>query len=171
MNLDRVTEIAAFEMKKWGLTAKGWTFKFSQALTLHGQCLYDTKEIVVSAFLANTETEEQVTDTIRHEIAHALVGHKVVSHGVVWQRKAREVGATPIATATNNEATELALKAKIKYVMLYDGKIVQEYLRKPNKKTLVNIKGYWVNGRKKETLGKLYVAVYNPRIHLEKVPV
>lgn len=61
-----------------------------------GRCVYGTKTIVISEFYARHNPDEDVLDTLLHEIAHALTpGH---GHDRVWQFAAWWLGATPKAT-------------------------------------------------------------------------
>ena len=39
-------------------------------------------------------SEEQLLDTVLHEIAHAIAGHEA-GHGLLWKATARRIGATP----------------------------------------------------------------------------
>lgn len=55
-----------------------------------GICKYKQKEIHVNRKYALIETEEEVFDTIIHEIAHALT--KGAGHGEIWKAKCRELG-------------------------------------------------------------------------------
>lgn len=72
----------------------GWSFGFDRARRRAGQTNYTDRKITISAPLTKLATREQVTDTILHEIAHALVG---IGHGhdATWQETARRLGARP----------------------------------------------------------------------------
>ncbi|MGO1544689.1 MAG: SprT-like domain-containing protein [Gulosibacter sp.] len=68
-----------------------WSFVFDRAKTRAGKCNFDRREISVSRYLAEKHTDEQVRQTLLHEIAHAKVGaHE--GHGLVWQLYAAEIG-------------------------------------------------------------------------------
>ena len=84
------TRVLALElMAKHNL--KGWDFEFDNAKRRLGCCNYRNKTIFFSRNYLPLVDLLEVTDTILHEIAHALVGvgH---GHGYVWQRKAIEIG-------------------------------------------------------------------------------
>ena len=166
MNIEAARQFAHKQMDNHGLVLKGWTFSFNKALTYAGICYEDKKEIRLSKAICEIESDDFIKDTILHEIAHALVGNKH-GHDVVWQNCAKKIGTSTDATYVESEAIEKAKLAKTKYVMCFDGKIVQTYLRKPNKKTIANVKNIWMTGRKDETIGKLYIESYNPKIHVE----
>jgi predicted SprT family Zn-dependent metalloprotease len=73
----------------------GWKFGFDKAKTSAGTCRSQYKEISLSSyFILNSKaTELDLLDTIKHEIAHAIVGGRH-GHDAVWKAKALEVGCT-----------------------------------------------------------------------------
>lgn len=169
MNKYTLERIANERMVEWGLAEKGWTFETIDSASVHGDCNETDKIIRVSAFIAQTESDANVLDTILHEIAHALVGCWHM-HDLVWKAKAKQVGASTKATCEFSEETHKAiLLHKAKYVMVYKDKVVKVYLRKPNKKTILGIENYYVRGKKAESIGKLAIQVYNAKIHKEYV--
>ena len=82
-------------LKRHGLAS--WRFGFDQAARRGGKCAYRKKEITLSEQFVLAAQAEEVTDTILHEIAHALVGGKH-GHDTVWQAKAREIGCSARVT-------------------------------------------------------------------------
>ena len=96
MGLDELIEtttLAQRLMKEYGLTDAGWTFRFSHKKTIMGTCIHDEKVIEFSKWYVESHPDE-VEDTLRHEIAHALVGPSH-GHDSVWRRKCIQVGARP----------------------------------------------------------------------------
>lgn len=86
-------EVMAREMMDYyGLSH--WEFKFDRAFRRAGACWHDRQKITVSREIVKIWDEDNVTDTVLHEIAHALVGAGA-GHGPRWKRMAREVGAKP----------------------------------------------------------------------------
>jgi len=69
----------------------GWTVALGQAVRTAGTCNYTKREIRISLRLAKVEPWEQTLDTIRHEVAHAIAGHRA-GHGPEWKRVARNLG-------------------------------------------------------------------------------
>ncbi len=69
----------------------GWKFKFDTARKRFGCCFWGTRTISLSRPLTAIGKEEDVRDTILHEIAHALVSPNH-GHDRVWRRKALEIG-------------------------------------------------------------------------------
>ena len=70
-----------------------WTIVADRAKTRAGVCRFTRRQIGISAPLTTLHSEEEVLDTILHEIAHALVGPHH-GHDAVWRAKAREIGCT-----------------------------------------------------------------------------
>lgn len=60
-----------------------------------GITLYRDKCIVLNAHHIDIHPEQDVVDTIMHEVAHALTPGQ--GHGKIWEEKAKELGAVPIA--------------------------------------------------------------------------
>jgi len=55
-------------------------------------------------------SSEQLTDTILHEIAHALAG-PAAKHGPAWKAIARRLGATPKSCAPESDEVRLRREA------------------------------------------------------------
>ena len=91
MELSRASFLAINLMEKHGLTNQGWRFKFDNARRRFGVCKYRSKLICLSQHLVALNNEARVTDTILHEIAHALVGSNH-GHDRVWRAKAIKIG-------------------------------------------------------------------------------
>jgi predicted SprT family Zn-dependent metalloprotease len=70
-----------------------WTIVADRAKTRAGVCRFGRRQIGISAPLTTLHSEEEVLDTILHEIAHALVGPRH-GHDAVWRAKAREIGCS-----------------------------------------------------------------------------
>jgi predicted SprT family Zn-dependent metalloprotease len=89
--IDAVMREALELMAQHGL--KGWRFTFDHSTRRAGSCRYRDKLITLAFDLARTGSDEDIRDTILHEIAHALVGRKH-NHDAVWKAKAREIGCS-----------------------------------------------------------------------------
>ncbi|MEE9367596.1 MAG: SprT-like domain-containing protein [Pontiella sp.] len=72
---------------------KKWRFKFDHSTRRAGCCNYRDKMISIAFELARSGSDEDIRDTILHEIAHALAGRKH-NHDAVWKAKAHEIGCT-----------------------------------------------------------------------------
>ncbi len=104
MTREEVTTLALTLMAQHGLTANGWRFRLNSNRSRLGVCKFarakgrgifrtviPVKRIELSVHHALKDSVEEVTDTILHEIAHALVGTGK-GHGPEWKRVAREIG-------------------------------------------------------------------------------
>lgn len=96
MTLDAAEKLARRLMDRHGL--QDWLFAWDDAVKRFGYCYYYRKCITLSRVLTPLQSREHVTNTILHEIAHALVGYQGSHHGPEWQAMARKLGATPKAT-------------------------------------------------------------------------
>jgi predicted SprT family Zn-dependent metalloprotease len=92
MDLNKAHLLANYLIAKHGIGEQGWKFRFDNARRRFGCCMYRSKTITLSKQLTLLNDEKEVTNTILHEIAHALTpGHH---HDWVWKAKAREIGCT-----------------------------------------------------------------------------
>jgi len=106
--LRKVAEIAQEKMNHYGLNE--WRLGFSTATTKLGCCRYSQKKIELSLFHTVSSDDDQIMDTILHEIAHALAGPSA-GHGPKWKQIAQQIGATPKSCAPASE--EALQKAEI----------------------------------------------------------
>lgn len=74
----------------------GWAFGFNNNVRRAGVCRYPRAggagRIELSRHFVENNTDDEVRDTILHEIAHALAGPDH-GHDEVWRAKCREIGA------------------------------------------------------------------------------
>jgi predicted SprT family Zn-dependent metalloprotease len=80
-------------LRRHGLEALGWRFRFDNARRRFGSCRFQEKLITLSRTLTLLNPEDQVCDTLLHEIAHALTPGD--GHGAAWKSKCAEIGAEP----------------------------------------------------------------------------
>lgn len=68
-----------------------WKLRLSSNSRFLGLCDYKNKTIFLNQLAIDTQPEPEILNTIKHEIAHALVpiGH---GHDEVWQEKAKLIG-------------------------------------------------------------------------------
>ena len=94
MDQNEVETIARKLMDLHGLT--NWKFSWMKSRNTVARCQYSTKTISFSTRWAEVLDEYHVSQTMLHEIAHALVGHKPneahCHHGAEWKAKARSIG-------------------------------------------------------------------------------
>lgn len=111
MNIYDARNLLLEQMRKHGLTQRGWYGELDNAKRRFGQCRHGENVISLSSHLARLNSREQVLDTILHEIAHALVGPGH-GHDAIWRRKCIEIGANPSRCYDANEV----VKPPAKYV-------------------------------------------------------
>ena len=92
MNTIEAASLARDLMDEFGLST--WMFQWDNSKTRFGCCKYNRNVISLSEPLTLLNGEGQVSDTIRHEIAHALAGPSA-GHGRAWQRQCLITGARP----------------------------------------------------------------------------
>lgn len=87
------------EMNRYGLT--DWSIRLSnQEHGFLGMCLHRDKCIILNNHHLDIHPELEIINTIRHEIAHALVGTNH-GHNEIWTAKAKEVGCTSVAACSH----------------------------------------------------------------------
>lgn len=72
-----------------------YRFRWGKSVGRIGCCYLNLKVIEISKPLAEINSQEIITDTILHEIAHALVG-KGHGHDTCWKKACRKIGANPV---------------------------------------------------------------------------
>lgn len=95
-----IYELATDLMAEHGLV--GWRFQWDDAKRRAGVCRYTTKTIGMSRMWAEHASDDDIIDTILHEIAHALVGAGH-GHNHVWRAMARSIGCNAQRCATAPE--------------------------------------------------------------------
>ena len=83
--LNGVAGMARWLMDEHGLT--GWTLAFGEARKRLGDCHFRHRVIRISRTHAMEGSEEQIRDTVLHEIAHATAGYEA-GHGTLWKATA-----------------------------------------------------------------------------------
>lgn len=94
MELKQAQDLAVSLMAVHGLNQLGWRFTWDNAKTHYGVTKYRSQVIALSRPLTLLNAEDQVKNTILHEIAHVLAG-AANGHNWNWQAMARQVGANP----------------------------------------------------------------------------
>lgn len=84
-----------------------WSFAFDHARTRGGACDWARRRITVSRHLCLRWSDEEMHQTLLHEVAHALAG-PTAAHGRQWRQIASRLGYTGTRTHNNPTADELA---------------------------------------------------------------
>lgn len=114
---------------------EGWSFGWIKTKRSYGQCDYKLKQIALSSILTQHRTEHGVTQTLLHEVAHALTpGH---GHDAVWRRVARQLGVERPRSSTNADFDRAAVPYT--WAIMYNDEIIKGYHRRPNKRTISSI--------------------------------
>lgn len=106
-----------------------WSFRFDRAKKRFGQCNYLKKEISLSRYLVELNTEEKVKDTIIHEVAHAIAGYES-GHGKIWKQCVVRMGGVPERCYSPQEVNT----PKLKYTVFCESCDLEiQKTRKPKK--------------------------------------
>lgn len=124
-----------------------WKMGFSSSKRALGMCNFKLKKIMISVFHIVNGKPEEVKDTIRHEVAHAIVGQEE-GHGYKWREKAVELGAIPKATfysqgLDQKEIEQIKNRFAIGQLVSFDFRGEKKYgkIKSKNSKT-VSVFGY-----------------------------
>ncbi len=130
MEITKAKRLALSKMKEYGLIKKGWEFRFDYAKRRLGVCRITKTEKVIglSKYWVKGLEDDEVLDTILHEIAHALTPG--CGHNKEWKKKCVEIGAKPDRLADvrtpvekvkqlqyNYKNEQLYRKPKIEYII------------------------------------------------------
>jgi hypothetical protein len=91
MDLGQALRLAEQLVAEHGLD--GWTVGLDRAKARAAACHFRDRRITLSAHLTALHPEEEVRDTILHEVAHALVGPRH-GHDAVWRATALAIGSS-----------------------------------------------------------------------------
>lgn len=92
MQRNEATHFARTLLDKQAL--QDWRILLSTNASSHyvGLCSYKDKTIILNAHAIDIQPDEEILDTIKHEVAHALCPANV-GHGLDWATKAEALGA------------------------------------------------------------------------------
>jgi len=113
-------------MREFGLD--GWKFEYARFKRTLGRCYMIRKLIQISRWHAENDKIEQVWETIRHEIAHAIVP-AVSGHGPEWQEAARKTGCKDIS----GKCTEPLVQPPGKWYAVCSCPRRHEWLKQPKR--------------------------------------
>jgi len=160
MNLGETFALLNEEMGAHGLIDLGWTGQLDEAKKRFGVCRLGTKEISISGPLALLNSEDEVRDTILHEIAHALAWETYregCGHDARWKEICVRIGARP-ERCYDDEVIQPELPWALCHAET--GEVFSTFQRKPARDPAQ----MWIRGRKEETYGKLGYCL-NPRLY------
>ena len=99
MTLFETQTLAKTLLRQHGLL--DWKFRFDRARRRFGSCSVRRKTITLSRAITMMNSDEQIRDTILHEIAHALTPGD--GHGSRWKAMCVKIGAKPERCFTEKE--------------------------------------------------------------------
>lgn len=92
MNSSAIFDLAVTTLAQYGLLEKGWKVAWDNGKRRAGACHYGTRTISLSRHILPLASDEEIRETILHEVAHALTpGHH---HDGVWRAKLISMGGT-----------------------------------------------------------------------------
>lgn len=92
MKSSDIFDLAVSTLRDYGLLEKFWRVEWDNGKRRAGSCNYARRVITLSRIILPGAPDEEVRETILHEVAHALTpGH---SHDAVWRAKLIEMGGT-----------------------------------------------------------------------------
>ncbi len=98
-----IRDVARRLLDEHGLSA--WEFGFNSNVRRAGVCFYPYRtepgRIELSIHFIERNPDDEILDTILHELAHALVGPGH-GHDKVWRAKCKQIGARPEACYADN---------------------------------------------------------------------
>lgn len=128
MDLNAAADMAYDLLYQTDLAIEGWGFRFDRAKRRLGQCDYTRRVISLSRTITLASNEDEVRQTLLHEVAHALVGHRA-GHGPEWKRMARKLGYTGERCGTNPATDRAADAYAVKAGLEHAPASRDEYLR------------------------------------------
>lgn len=84
-----------------------WSFAFDNAKKRAGACHFERRQITLSKYLAGRWEDDDVHQTLLHEVAHAIAGPQA-GHSKQWKLIARDLGYVGGATHSGPTADEFA---------------------------------------------------------------
>ncbi len=91
MERTKAATLTRQELDKHGL--QSWKVRITSDPNVPylGLCSYKDRAIIINAHHVDIHDDENIIDTIKHEVAHALVG-SAHGHDETWRAKAKEIG-------------------------------------------------------------------------------
>jgi len=84
-----------------------WTIGFDNAKQRAGVCMYGPKRISLSRYHIASATDDDIHQTLLHEVAHAMAGPGT-GHGKLWKETAERIGYVGNRTYSGSIADDVA---------------------------------------------------------------
>jgi hypothetical protein len=98
-------ELAKYDLKDWGVRLT--TDPYAGFL---GLCMHRDKVIILSAHHIDMHSDAELINTIRHEVAHAIVGANH-GHDDIWAQKAKDIGCDNTLPCSHLDLPERVIDA------------------------------------------------------------
>jgi len=117
MNLIAAKNLAIDLMKQHINTPYAWHVQFDNAKARFGCCSHQKRTIYLSRFCTMNRTEDEVKNTILHEIAHVIAGPRE-GHGYLWRVAAKQVGINnPSRLGKVSDSLQQAIQQNANYII------------------------------------------------------
>lgn len=133
MNRQTASDIARQELAKHGLSEWHVRLTTEADKPFLGLCMYNDKCIVLNAHHIDIHPDADIINTIRHEVAHAIVGPSH-GHDETWQTKAIECGCDntlPCSTLNLPLAIIDAIRSGANVEVTVEEKKIEQIIRTP----------------------------------------
>lgn len=133
MNRDAASKLCRAELDQYGLTDWHVRITTDPNAPFLGLCVHKDKSIILNAFHIDIHPYAEVVNTIKHEVAHAIVGPGH-SHNETWADKAREIGCDNTLPCSHLDLPEHiidAIRSGATVEMTVEEKIITNVIRTP----------------------------------------
>lgn len=110
MDRNRASKLCRAELDKHGLTEWHVRLTSDPNQPFLGLCVYKDNSIILNAFHIDIHPDDEIINTIRHEVAHAIVGPGY-GHSDTWATKAREIGCDNTNPCSHLDIPEYVIDA------------------------------------------------------------
>ena len=136
-------------MEKYEIKREGWKFAFNNRKRGLGLCSHIKRTIYLSKVYVQYNNEEEIKNTILHEIAHVLAG-PLEGHSSIWRGIALNIGCN--GKRLNSTAT--MPKGKYEYVCKNCGYISYSHRKLKRKYSCLECKKFCPNQYDRELILK-----------------
>lgn len=133
MNRNDASKFCRAELDKYGLSDWHIRITTDPNAPFLGLCVYKDKSIILNAHHIDIHPVAEVWNTIRHEVAHAIVGPGN-GHNETWADKAREIGcdnSLPCSHLSLPEHIIDAIRSGATVEMTVEEKVITNVIRTP----------------------------------------
>lgn len=129
MDRSKAIQLLRAELDKHNLSSWGIRLNQNANAPFLGLCSHKDKVIILNAHHVDQHPEAELTNTIRHEVAHAIVGPNH-GHDEVWAAKAKEIGCDNVQPCANFSLSPLvidAIRSGAEVEIVVDEQVVRNY--------------------------------------------